>query len=286
MNTVRNLALAVLCFLFGACQKDAPDDLPAAASANPESPRIRWDPNAPTLTDEEAAAYGDRAAFFENIRPENRPDLRWREALSGPIASENAQWSQGFEELVIRDFFQDKRDGFFLDVGCYLPREMSTTYYLEDRLGWTGIGVDAIAEYEKQWKEHRPNATFVARAVSDKDGDTITLHVAGPIASIEEGVVEQFAGKSKPREVETITLTTLLEEHGIEKIDFLSMDIEGAEPAALRGFDIQRFKPELCCVESLENDFLNEYFSSNGYELIEKYQRVDKLNSYYRRSSN
>lgn len=81
---------------------------------------------------------------------------------------------------------------------------------------------------------------------------------------------------------ETTTLDTLLEQQGAEKIDFLSMDIEGAELAALKGFDIKRFLPELCCIETSKRDAVVQYFESNGYELIEKYLKADKINLYFR----
>lgn len=252
-----------------------------SALTESDAPKVTWDPESPQLTPAEQESFQPRAAYFEDIRPEFRPDLDWREALSEPFASRDPQWSQGFEELVIRDFFQDREGGFFLDVGCYLPRDMSTTYYLEDQLGWTGIGVDAIGSYGKAWKKHRPNSTFMHRAVSDVDGETVTLHVAGPIASVQKGVVDQFSKDSVEIEVPTITLNTLLEQHGIGKVDFLSMDIEGAEPAALRGFDIRRYKPDLCCIEFLEKDFVMDYFTSNGYELLTKYQKIDKHNLYF-----
>ena len=40
-------------------------------------------------------------------------------------------YSHQKEELVIRDFFQDRRGGFFVDVGCWHPISDSNTYYLE-----------------------------------------------------------------------------------------------------------------------------------------------------------
>ena len=59
------------------------------------------------------------------------------------LGTEKKRYSQHNEELIIRDFFQDRREGFFLDVGCAWPIRNSTTYYLEKHLGWSGIGIDA-----------------------------------------------------------------------------------------------------------------------------------------------
>jgi hypothetical protein len=81
-----------------------------------------------------------------------------------------------------------------------------------------------------------------------------------------------------------MTLNELLDEHGITKVDFLSLDIEQGEPAALAGFDIERFQPELVCVEASPpvRSQLSEYFERHGYERIDAYVDYD-LNWYFRR---
>ena len=57
------------------------------------------------------------------------------------VGTEKSLYSQSQEEVIVRDFFQDRRDGVFLDVGCASPVTNSNTYYLEHHLGWTGIGI-------------------------------------------------------------------------------------------------------------------------------------------------
>ena len=54
--------------------------------------------------------------------------------------------------------------------------------------------------------------------------------------------------------------------------------------AALAGFDIDRFRPELVCIESHTSvsKRIHEYFTHHGYELIEKYLPYDTLNWYFR----
>jgi len=61
------------------------------------------------------------------------------------------------------------------------------------------------------------------------------------------------------------------------------MDIEGSEPAALRGFDIERFKPELVCIEASKSirTEIQAYFAAHGYERIDKYLAYDMVNWYY-----
>jgi FkbM family methyltransferase len=254
-------------------------------SGEPEEQSSNFDDmfeNVSKLTAEETAEYGNRAHAFAQVASRFRPDLDFRDALGPELANEEPQWSQGYEELIIRDFFGDKKGGVFVDVGCYLPRELSTTYYLEDQQQWTGIGIDAQRQFAAAWKKERPRSTFVATAISDKDGETLTLFIAGTTASLEKWAMEIFTKDLQEVQVKTITLDTLLDMHVIDKVDFLSIDIDGAEMSALNGFDIQRYKPDLCGIEAVRPEPVKAYFEANGYELIEKYLKVDKVNLYFR----
>lgn len=226
--------------------------------------------------------YGNRADVFAVVTESYRPDKNWRDYLSPRLANEEPKFSQAYEELIIRDFFDDMEGGVFLDVGCWLPKHSNTTFYLERHLNWTGIGIDAVDQYAARWAKFRPKSKFLSYAITDKDGETVKFFVAGVVSSLDEELPKMWNVESTEIKVETITLNTLLEREGVEKIDFLSMDIEGAEPLALAGFDIQRYKPALFCVEKSDDEFLMEYCTANGYELIEKYEKVDKVNWYFR----
>jgi hypothetical protein len=84
--------------------------------------------------------------------------------------------------------------------------------------------------------------------------------------------------------VETIALRDLLEREGVSSIDFLSMDIEGAEPEALAGLDLGRFRPELACVEvgsAAAGLAIAEQFALAGCREVAAYRAVDPINRYF-----
>jgi FkbM family methyltransferase len=205
------------------------------------------------------------------------------------LGTEKKLYSQFDEELVIRDFFQDRRGGVFLDVGASQPVQNSTTYYLEKHLGWTGIGIDALVEHYMSWKMTRPQSEYLVYLVTDHSGTKETFYhaVESPLSSVQKDRV--FDGRTltaTPVEVETTTLDKVLDDRGIEKIDFLSMDIEESEPPALAGFDIERFRPELVCIEASPSirEQLIAYFDAHGYERIDRYLEADPINWYFRPS--
>ena len=46
------------------------------------------------------------------------------------LVNGTSEYAKEKEETIIRHFFRDRPDGFFVDVGCFQPRFGSTPYYL------------------------------------------------------------------------------------------------------------------------------------------------------------
>ena len=59
------------------------------------------------------------------------------------------------------------------------------------------------------------------------------------------------------------------------------MDIEGSEPAALAGFDIEKYQPKLVCIEAAaaNREILLAYFEKHSYQRIE--DKRDTTNWYF-----
>lgn len=190
------------------------------------------------------------------------------------------------EEWMIRDYFGDRREGVFVDVGANHYQHTSKTYYLETKLGWSGIAIEPQREFQADYEKFRPRTKFFPFFVSDVSNEVAQLFVikrASTVASSDESFVKQFGRPDEVRDVPTITLTDLLDAEGVRTVDFLSMDIELHEPQALKGFDIKRFKPSLVAIEGLlpvRQPILN-YFARNGYVLLGKYVWVDRENLYF-----
>lgn len=201
------------------------------------------------------------------------------------LGTEKKTYSQNNEDLIIRDFIQDRQDGFYLDVGCAWASRNSTTFYLEKHLGWTGIGVDAVAEYAPLWEKERPNSKFFNLLISDHSDTEDTFYRArwSGVSSARKDMVE---GKYKYREIKvpTVTINKLLEDNGVEKIDVMSMDIEGFQMTALKAFDIEKYKPDLVVIEAYRPDRpkIKKWFEDRGYERIDRYLKHDNINWYFK----
>ena len=197
-----------------------------------------------------------------------------------------AHYSEREEEWMIRDYFQDRPGGVFVDVGANHYQNSSKTYYLESKLGWSGLAIEPQREFAADYAKYRPRTKFFPIFVSDKSNETARLHIIkklSMVASSDGDFVKKFGDPDEVREVPTITLTDLLDAEGISRIDFLSIDIELHEPQALKGFDIQRFKPALVCIEALlpVRQQILDYFAAHGYVVVGKYVWVDLENLYF-----
>jgi FkbM family methyltransferase len=195
-------------------------------------------------------------------------------------------YSEREEEWLIRDFFSDRKGGVFVDVGANHYQASSKTYYLETKLGWSGIAIEPQRKFAADYGKYRPRTKFFPFFVSDVSNETAKLYVIDKVSSVASSnldFVKRFGDPDSVREVPTITLTDLLVAEKLDRIDFLSMDIELHEPQALKGFDIGRFKPALVCIEGLlpVRQEILDYFARNGYVLVGKYIWVDLENLYF-----
>ena len=190
------------------------------------------------------------------------------------------------EEWVIRDFFQNKQGGVFLDVGANDYRRESNTYYLETQLGWSGIAVEPQREFEEGYTKYRPRTRFRAFFASDKSNEQAKLYVQrgnSLVTSSDRSFTEREGRNITEMTAPTITLNDLLDAEHIAHIDFMSVDVELHEPQVLAGFDVERFSPALVCIEAhpeVRQQIL-DYFTRRNYVVAGKYLRADIENLYF-----
>jgi hypothetical protein len=197
--------------------------------------------------------------------------------------------SEGPEEWFLRDFFSDERGGVFLDVGAGPAREGSNTYVLERDLGWTGLAIDAQADYAPDYRTYRPGTRFVSAYVSDRDGQQEELWVLPhrPQSSSRDVAFARFYSKGDEpirRAFTSVTVDTLLRKHGLARIDYMNLDIELSEPQALAGFSIEQYCPRLISVEAHvpTRQAILDYFSGHSYVLVGRYLRDDPINLWFK----
>ena len=86
--------------------------------------------------------------------------------------------------------------------------------------------------------------------------------------------------------VNTVTFNQVLSEHNAPVgFDFISIDVEGAEPNVLRGFDISYWQPKIVMIEHNYQAFRSDVQSlmqKNGYQ--QAYERSSRFDDWYFRN--
>ena len=185
-------------------------------------------------------------------------------------------YSMDGEDLFLNDYFKDKTKGFYVDVGCYHPIHRNNTYLLHKK-GWHGVNID-IQKFSIDLFNHlRPKDLNYNFAVSNKNEivEMFYQKKLSQLSTIEEKQsLKVFQGDIKKLKIQSLTLDSILEKTNSNniKLDLLDIDVEGADLKVLEGFSIQKFKPELVCVEIHEKEIkkskIHDYLSNSNYELI------------------
>jgi len=185
-------------------------------------------------------------------------------------------YSMDGEDLFITNYFKDKNNGFYIDVGCYHPIHRNNTYLLYKK-NWHGINIDTSQFSIDLFKFIRPKDLNYNFAVSDKNG-FIKLFYQKKLSQLSTIEIDQaktvFQGNIKEKEVQAFTLNEILNmgKYKDKKIDFLDIDVEGADLKVLKGLSFEKYKPELVCVEIHEKKInqseIYKFLVIKNYELI------------------
>ena len=180
------------------------------------------------------------------------------------------------EDTAILDYFKDKKSGFYVDVGCYHPIHRNNTYLLHKQ-NWRGINID-VSQFSVELFDHlRPDDLNYNCAVSNKN-ETVKLFFQKELSQLSTTENDQakkvFQGNIKEKEIQAFTLDEILnrDKYKNVKIDFLNIDVEGADFKVLNGLSFQKFNPELICVEihdkEIKKSKIYNFLKDKNYQLI------------------
>lgn len=191
-------------------------------------------------------------------------------------------YSQEGEDMVLRQIFQARPTGFYVDVGAHHPQRFSNTYYFYLR-GWSGINIDAMPGSMKLFESMRDRDINLEYAISDQ-AQTLTYYIFNEPAlnGFSKELAESRNGRKNFRIIEerpitTRTLAEVLAKHlpPGRSIEFLSVDVEGLDYQVLNSSDWDKYRPMVVLAEDLKgNSFeqverspVRELLMSKGYEL-------------------
>ncbi len=148
---------------------------------------------------------------------------------------------------------------FFVEVGVIDGRRFSNTLAFEER-GFRGVCVEAHPDWVDEARRNRPGSAVVHAAVGERSAPSAPFHAEprGALSSLEPRDPAElrarygaFFSGYRVVDVPLRTLDEILAGAGAPVgIELVSIDVEGGELAALRGFDLARWRPRVVIAEA------------------------------------
>lgn len=192
--------------------------------------------------------------------------------------------------------YVDYDNGYFVELGANDGVTQSNSLYFEKHRNWRGLLVEPAPQNFLKCRQNRStrNSIYCAACVSFDYGQefvriaysnlmstpvSLESDIQDPRAHAELG--DKFLGSGETVfEFGAVARTLnalLLEAHAPKQIDFLSLDVEGAELEVLKGIDHQTFRFKYLLVECRDFTRLSDYLEKQSYRFVEKLSGQDYL---------
>ncbi len=140
------------------------------------------------------------------------------------------------QERMALELLDNKRDGFFIDIGATDGFTRNNTWTLEKEFGWKGVCIEPVLASYLALSRIRSCGTLHACV-----GDSAQFGVVRFFEDPGNHEVSKIAPNGN-RLVPCLTLNHILDSLGVREVDFLSIDTEGNEFNILRCLDYDRFR--------------------------------------------
>lgn len=193
-------------------------------------------------------------------------------------------YAQSGEDIIADAELARKKKGYYIDVGAYHPKLFSNTYLFYKR-GWKGVCIDPNPMMEDLFDVVRPRDIFLNLGVAgDDDVMEYTMFDDGAANTFSSNQSRKNVKEAKRKVIGTklvtlMPLAAILDEYvpKRQKIDLLSVDVEGMDLEVLKSNDWKKYAPQVVICEDLEFDVENggkspvvKYLKTKGYRLTAK----------------
>ena len=208
----------------------------------------------------------------------------------------------GQDMFLNRWFFKDRGPGFFIDVGAFDGILGSNTFYFEKHLQWKGIAFEpnpsafealratrscrliqgcayhqdgqvpflALSQREqRKGAKSRPPGSQLSMVLDSTHGGAMLSGIPEHMDQLQwvEWIRKPMKLNQTQETVPCYRIDTVLNDSGVKIVDYLSIDVEGAELEVLRGIDFERVQVNVIGVEHTHTfSEVYELLTTSGFE--------------------
>lgn len=183
--------------------------------------------------------------------------------------------------LLLGNQTTSSRGGYFVDLAANDAQLLSNTMALERYFDFTGLCIEPNPMYWYNLSHMRPNCHIVGAVVGSpnrtaaRGGETVYFRYnAGDHGGIAgDGFDNGRRWQKESEPAHTVPLQEILERYDAPTvIDYLSLDVEGAESTILLGFPFDSYTFKIITAERLKGP-IRAYLKAAGYEFVQRLTR-------------
>lgn len=149
-------------------------------------------------------------------------------------------YSQQNEDKILYEKYLNYKNGTFIELGAMDGLTYSNSLFFEESLGWNGVLIEPTNQYESLIK-NRPNCYNFNYAISTVEGE-VEFIGDGAVGGMTEAMPDWHRKGWKLDEqssffVKSMPISKIIDQTNISRVDFFSIDVEGAELEVLKTFD-------------------------------------------------
>jgi len=186
--------------------------------------------------------------------------------------------SQRFEDLILfKACFQNFTGaGVYLEAGALDGLTYSNTYFYESCFRWRGILIEpAPSSYAKLIVNRNSSRNLLLNVAGCKEKNRVKFFDNKEVGGRPDLMTEKYKNQYKDYhknlvEVDCVPLTQLIKQR-YSRINFFSLDVEGAELDFLESIDFDEIQFDIIIAEysdeKTKNSMLEEYLIARGFML-------------------
>lgn len=189
------------------------------------------------------------------------------------------------DEFLEKKIFKGYNFGIFVDIGAHDGVNINNTLYFEKEHKWQGYNVEPNKEVYNKLINNRPNSININCAIHEDEciqdfilNDGYTEMLSGLKREYDSRHLNRlknelltYGGVSNIIKIETKKLSSLFSEYNIKYVNYLSIDVEGAEFSIIKSIDFDKVFIDVIEFENNYKDSSNviiDYLCNKGYLLI------------------
>lgn len=202
----------------------------------------------------------------------------------------------GQDSFLEKNVFKGYKYGIFVDIGSHDGVQLNNTLYFEKNNKWQGYNIEPIKDVYDKLIINRPNCININCAISDSNGHAefilnkgYTEMISGLKKDFDPRHIQRLnnelsthGGTTEVIEVETKRFDTLCYDYNIKYINYLSIDVEGAEFSVIRSIDFSKVFIDVIGFENNYDDTskpIVEYLLNKGFSVLKKSSDIFMINN-------